>query len=391
MSKPIHIPSYLYAPADVRFYTQIYYYNCLHICLPAIVISLDMQSCWEILGIEKTDDKLAIKRAYTILAHTVSPEDDPEGYQRIHDAYKQALEYADGGSFQSPFIKPLELEKGTDPESEEIQVLPFDYSSVIVPNENLPSDIKYWTEFITSFKGACGISTPQDVQNWKPVTMLRNANMLFSLYRNLYACTKDKSTWDSFFEEPLIRHLTLFHYLDFSALLRGFINEDSEDGKLILDCFTEHKKALNLAYEAADSEQKAAARKQDKTRAFWLAIAIAAISAFCLMFLTWEWDFMENLFALFLGIELILSEAVISCSFRYFYLSHEQPEYRAKMATAYLIERNIFLIAVYVVYLVIQFKHIREYDILNIFTAFVFTCIGAAYTIITLLKSRKRN
>ena len=48
-----------------------------------------MESCWDILGIEKTKDKLEIKKAYAKLARTISPEDDPEGFQRIHDAYKQ--------------------------------------------------------------------------------------------------------------------------------------------------------------------------------------------------------------------------------------------------------------------------------------------------------------
>ena len=52
-----------------------------------------MQSCWEILGIERTNDKLEIRKAYTKLAHTISPEEDPEGFQScqrrerlVHDA-----------------------------------------------------------------------------------------------------------------------------------------------------------------------------------------------------------------------------------------------------------------------------------------------------------------
>ena len=61
------------------------------------------ESCWEILGIEITKDKLAIKKAYAKLAHQISPEDDPDGFRRIHTAYKQAIAYASGNS-RPPFI-----------------------------------------------------------------------------------------------------------------------------------------------------------------------------------------------------------------------------------------------------------------------------------------------
>ena len=61
------------------------------------------QSCWKILGIDRTKDKLAIKKAYVKLAHTKSPEDDPEGFRKIHAAYKQALDYASGRAPDIPF------------------------------------------------------------------------------------------------------------------------------------------------------------------------------------------------------------------------------------------------------------------------------------------------
>ena len=48
-------------------------------------------SFWSVLGIEPTDDIRAIKRAYTALAHKISPEDEPEKFREIHDAYKSAL------------------------------------------------------------------------------------------------------------------------------------------------------------------------------------------------------------------------------------------------------------------------------------------------------------
>ncbi|OWA37229.1 hypothetical protein B9G55_03935 [Saccharibacillus sp. O16] len=51
-------------------------------------------SVWEILGLAPTADARAIKRAYAGLLKKVHPEDDPEGFQRLREAYGEALELA---------------------------------------------------------------------------------------------------------------------------------------------------------------------------------------------------------------------------------------------------------------------------------------------------------
>ena len=45
-----------------------------------------MNKIWEILNIEPTKDKAAIKRAYALLARKYNPEDEPEKYQELHEA-----------------------------------------------------------------------------------------------------------------------------------------------------------------------------------------------------------------------------------------------------------------------------------------------------------------
>ncbi|TDW14670.1 DnaJ-like protein [Breznakia blatticola] len=50
--------------------------------------------CWTILEIEKTNDKKVIKYAYAKLLKKYHPEEAPEQFQRIQQAYKQALNYA---------------------------------------------------------------------------------------------------------------------------------------------------------------------------------------------------------------------------------------------------------------------------------------------------------
>ena len=49
---------------------------------------------WEILGIEPTKDIKKIKSAYAKLAKKFNPEEYPDEFQNIHDAYKNALNYA---------------------------------------------------------------------------------------------------------------------------------------------------------------------------------------------------------------------------------------------------------------------------------------------------------
>lgn len=52
-------------------------------------------NCWKILQIEKTADKKKIKRAYAKLVKQYHPEENPEMFQKIRDAYQRAIDYAD--------------------------------------------------------------------------------------------------------------------------------------------------------------------------------------------------------------------------------------------------------------------------------------------------------
>ncbi len=50
--------------------------------------------CFDVLGIAPTEDETIIKKAYRKLLHSVNPEDDMQGFQRLRRAYEEACRYA---------------------------------------------------------------------------------------------------------------------------------------------------------------------------------------------------------------------------------------------------------------------------------------------------------
>lgn len=56
-------------------------------------------NAFEILGIEPTQDKKTIKKAYAALVKKYHPEEDMQKWQEIHEAYQRALEWAEGQNY----------------------------------------------------------------------------------------------------------------------------------------------------------------------------------------------------------------------------------------------------------------------------------------------------
>lgn len=50
-------------------------------------------NCWTILGLEETKDEVLIKEAYHEKLPLFHPEEDPEGFRRLREAYEEALAY----------------------------------------------------------------------------------------------------------------------------------------------------------------------------------------------------------------------------------------------------------------------------------------------------------
>ena len=52
---------------------------------------MEKNRIFEILGIGETKEEREIKKAYREKLVTVNPEDNPEGFQRLREAYEEAL------------------------------------------------------------------------------------------------------------------------------------------------------------------------------------------------------------------------------------------------------------------------------------------------------------
>ena len=61
---------------------------------------------WKILGIEPTEDEGKLKAQYHKLLVGVNPEDDPEGFKRLREAYETAVDAA-----RHPLQEPIEEEE----------------------------------------------------------------------------------------------------------------------------------------------------------------------------------------------------------------------------------------------------------------------------------------
>jgi TonB family protein len=78
------------------------------------------QTIWSVLGIPEGSGRSEIRRAYARRVRAVNPEDDPEGFKALRDAYEIALYYAD--------LPPFEEEAG-----EEVQEAPAAACAVVEP------------------------------------------------------------------------------------------------------------------------------------------------------------------------------------------------------------------------------------------------------------------
>lgn len=81
-------------------------------------VEMNLRDAFEILQIESTDDKRVIRRAYAALVRQYHPEEHPEEWQRIHDAYEIALKNAERNVYSEERTAETEVYDYTAPSTD---------------------------------------------------------------------------------------------------------------------------------------------------------------------------------------------------------------------------------------------------------------------------------
>lgn len=263
-----------------------------------------MKTCWEILGIEKTDDKFEIKRAYAKLAHTISPEDDPDGFRLLHAAYQKALMYADHMEEQEAFnlgVKDDDRTFGTRAQKDTQSEDGYDFSCVV--EEEFSDDVELILASISNFRTNQGIDTDANVRRWNYSTLTLFTNALLQMYEALYAATDDTSIWHAFFDEPLIRHMLYDH--KFRILLKSHFPDETDVGKTVTE-YCKRQENETKVIEEAGHEKLSAIEKNNRRKTVWLALSIGSFAAWFIGLFILVSDFINA--GIICGIGLLLLE-----------------------------------------------------------------------------------
>jgi hypothetical protein len=92
---------------------------------------------WQILGIPDTNDERTIKRAYATRLKVTNPEDDPDSFKALRDAYEQAVQQAKFGDRQASYRD--DVDEDEDHREANIAITPAIVTPL--PHELTPEDI----------------------------------------------------------------------------------------------------------------------------------------------------------------------------------------------------------------------------------------------------------
>ena len=205
-------------------------------------------NCFTVLGIEPTTEKKKIKRAYAAKSREFHPEEHPEEFQRIHDAYEEALVWAERNvesevEQQMP-EEPRQMEMGaaeqenpvhSDEDSEES----FREEEAGEPPVQLEEDSRTWdSDWDRQFQNMADASERQGADD-------REIRKIMEQCISLYLNEKERNKlyhWKDILEEPAYREYfrtktfveSWYHFLDTHRMFDAAIWQYFQwiDGKL---------------------------------------------------------------------------------------------------------------------------------------------------------------
>lgn len=215
-------------------------------------------NCFTVLGIEPTTEKKTIKRAYAAKSREFHPEEHPEEFQRIHDAYEEALAWAErnagrGEEPQMPEEAYMENPQKEDAQSEEssaqYEELPvhsdedseesFREEEAGEPPVQLEEDSQTWdSDWTRQFQNMADASARQGADD-------REIRKIMEQCISLYLNEKERNKlyhWKDILEEPAYREYFRtktfveywYHFLDTHRMFDATIWQYFQwiDGKL---------------------------------------------------------------------------------------------------------------------------------------------------------------
>ena len=205
-------------------------------------------NCFTVLGIEPTTEKKKIKKAYAAKSREFHPEEHPEEFQRIHDAYEEALAWAERNvesevEQQMP-EEPRQMEMGaaeqenpvhSDEDSEES----FREEEAGEPPVQLEEDSRTWdSDWDRQFQNMADASERQGADD-------REIRKIMEQCISLYLNEKERNKlyhWKDILEEPAYREYfrtktfveSWYHFLDTHRMFDAAIWQYFQwiDGKL---------------------------------------------------------------------------------------------------------------------------------------------------------------
>ncbi|MBR1798240.1 MAG: hypothetical protein IJ757_09580 [Clostridiales bacterium] len=250
----------------------------------------EMQDIWQVLGIEPTEDIIAIKRAYTAKAHTMNPEDEPDRFRELHDAYRTALSVAKGeisiqtapiGQDSEAKTRPVSAEEQTEPKKDE-----YDFGDV----ENLASSKDVTAnaiiDEILELRQTNKLNSKQELVAIPDKMKFDLATVMFGKYRELVYVTGNIGMWYAFFDEPLITYCSKGR--GFRSFILGAFPPGSKDRNKIEEIMEERGFKSNEAHYVESVPDDPARKKRDRIVIIVLVLFILVIIAAIVVFIVFS-------------------------------------------------------------------------------------------------------
>ncbi|MBU5474498.1 J domain-containing protein [Roseburia sp. MSJ-14] len=210
-----------------------------------------IESVFEILGIEPTKDIRAIKKAYAVKVKSCHPEEEPELWKKLHDAYDEAIRYAKGTESYDYYrfsVEPIQQSnmKAELPKSEETLDKQEDAEKISKSKESTKENVNKEDELNKIF----GELEAQGEQKKQQLKLAYEKKL-----DELAKCLKKQSfaQWKKFLEDP-----DFVHYCQIEEFWKKFFD-------VLIECEMD-KKTIHYVVKQMEmlEEQLASAMKLDK-------------------------------------------------------------------------------------------------------------------------------